>query len=413
MDNQRPPSPTSTAPYSRAQSILSIHSVRTITSTQSRPPLHGVQAEGTSSTGIQIKFSDARTHHFLRRADPHDLSRPRAQDCTIRHSDIVSFSFRNLDIPEDLENLSTVMGTLRCAPGELEMMMHALNFVRQDQFSLTMKRHQIQQIEEFWTGTVSQQRISSSNTGQMVKAFYFFRTFFQPKDWQLKRELYCVTFSEKAAALIARIIENHVDYCFEDNVQTTNPDDVIHELQNLRYLSGRQSVGNAIIEAVLYLSHCDNDGAGGIRVNWHLPDQRMPKEMAEKFAALFVSVSRTEDSVCSYHRQSESLFLIHRTVEAAEATGVTSGLQDIPDDVCQNEALIMVRASHWPRECPKFCLFVLIDQNFDDTMQLGLFIHRAISTPEMYFPGGFAEGQSLSRREKETLRSWENSWKNG
>jgi hypothetical protein len=406
--DQRAPSPTSTAPFQRAQSILSVHSIRTVAPLPPRPPLSGSQA---SERTRNADFSDARTHTFLRRGDPHDLSRPFAQDCSIRHSDIVLFSFRNLDMPRDLDSLRTLIGTLRCGAEEQEMMMHALNFVRQDQISLTMRRDQIHQIEESWTGASSQRRSLSSNTNQMVKAFFFFRTFFQHKDWQLKRELYCVTFSAEAAALMTTVFGADIDCCFEDNLQTTDPHELVQELRNLRYLSGRQSVGNAIVESALYVSHCDNDGAGGIQVKWHPPDQRIPKTCIERLADLFISVSGTRDTVCAYHRQSENLLLIHRTAEATEATGVTSGLQEISDDVGRNEAMLIIRANNWPRECSRFCLFVLIDQNFDDAVQLGRFLDRAISIPEMYLIGEHAQQQPLSRREKDTLIKWKNSWR--
>lgn len=164
--------------------------------------------------------------------------------------------------------------------------------------------------------------------------------------------------------------------------------------------------------------------AGGRVLYIYLGDTRffpiLPHQQLQSFHEISITQARSRLAtvrVLSTILVRKSLPLIHRTTEAADATGILSGLDDISEYVDQNGAMLILKDSNWLQECPRFGLSVLIDHNFDDEVQLGSFLRHAIrptvELPKMFLPGKNAHGQPLNRRDRDTLVRWRNSSQGG
>jgi hypothetical protein len=149
---QREISPTSTNPFPRSQSVLSLPSARSF----SQPLLDAMLEDDITAQEVvsddQPDFQDASSHPFLKWADRRDVSMPWAPHTSMRHSDIVMFSFRVLEIPENQESFFDLIQSLRYDHENSRIMLNALRVIRQNQYTLPMKRGQIHDLEKYWTG---------------------------------------------------------------------------------------------------------------------------------------------------------------------------------------------------------------------------------------------------------------------
>lgn len=219
---QREISPTSTNPIRRSQSVLSVLSAR---SSSQQPLLETMLEDDITAREVvnngQPDFQDTSSHPFLRWADHRDLSTPWGPHTSIRHSDIVRFSFRILEIPEGQQSLEDLISSLKYDRENLTMMfLHALKTIQQNQCTLPLKRAQIYDLAKYWTGINAQmpygQNTMNRRPDQTVDTFFLFRTFCQQEDWQIKREVYCVIWSFRAASVLrtfskTAIISRHKD----------------------------------------------------------------------------------------------------------------------------------------------------------------------------------------------------------
>ncbi|KAH9212893.1 hypothetical protein DL95DRAFT_410794 [Leptodontidium sp. 2 PMI_412] len=112
--SRRELSPTSTNPFSRSQSVLSVLSVRSA----SRPVLDTMLEDETPAPEV------ADDGHQW--SDPLNVSSLRPFHAVVRHSDFVLFSFRVLEIPDDLKSFHDLIDSLRYDEESRMMLLHAL-----------------------------------------------------------------------------------------------------------------------------------------------------------------------------------------------------------------------------------------------------------------------------------------------
>jgi hypothetical protein len=411
---QREISPTSTNPFPRAQSVLSVLSARSF----SQPLLETMVEDDTTAREVvnddQRGFEDASFHPFLRWAGHRDVSTPWAPHTSIRHSDIVMFSFRILEIPESQESFHDLINSLRHDHENSRMMLYALKAIQETQYTLPLKRAQIHDIEKYWTGVNTQTPYglsTMSRPDQTVETFFLFRTFCQQEDWQLKREVYCVIWSSRAASVLSMFLETAIDLSFdEDILPSIQHSEFIQAFQQLRKLSGRQSVAYALNNTSLILLPTDDASGRRNQLQWRQPQSRgIPEQVIAKYVALFDSASCNEDVVQSHHHQCGRLLWVLRT---EQATDTSPDLEIISDNVGKGGAMLALKPGAWPQQCPRFCLFVLLDHGFHDEARLGGLLSYTIRERDMYcvVEDAAQEPERLTAADKHLLRSWEDSF---
>jgi hypothetical protein len=406
-------SPTSTHHFSRSQSIFSILSVRSV----SRPLLDTMLEDEMSAPEVvgddQPDFLDASSHPFLRWSGLRDLSTPWAPHTCLRHSDIVMFSFRILEFPETHESFHNLISSLRYDDEKSIMMIHALKAIQQSQYTLPLKRGEIHDIERSWTGVNTQtpyERSKTSHPDQRVEAFFLFRTFCQQEDWQLKREIYCVIWSSKAANVLNSFFETDYNvFSDKESLPLIQHSEFIKPFQQLRQLSGRESVAYALYNTNLILFPCDDDTGRGKQLQWCQPqNQGIAENIIAQTVALFDSASCSEDGMQSYHYQCGRLLWVLPTVLG----DIPAELENIPDSVGKGGAMLAMKPSAWPQQCPRFCLFVLLGHSVYDDANIGSLLGYTVHEREVYCVIGDAalETGPLNADDGHLLRSWERSF---
>lgn len=410
---QRSTSPTSTT-FPRSQSVLSVPSAQSL----SQPLLETMLEDYTTAREVvnddQPDFLDASSHPFLRLADHHGASTPGwAPHTSIRHSDIVMFSFRVLEIPETRDSFHDLISSLHHDHEDATVMLHALKAIQQNQYSLPLKRAQIYDLEKCWTGVNTQTPYGQSTINrpdQRVETFFLFRTFCQQENWQLIREVYCVIWSLQAASvlnmLLGTAIDLFVDYGSLPSIQHS---ELIQAFQQLRKLSGRQSVAYALNNTSLVLLPSDDASGPGNQLHWYHPQSRgLTEHVIAKFVAFFDSVSCSEDVARSHHFQCGRLLCVPRT---EQATDTSPNLETISENVGKGGAMLAVKPGAWPQNCPRFCLFVLLSHDSLDEARVGSLIRSTIKERDMYrvFEDAAQEPETLSAADRHLLRSWGDS----
>jgi hypothetical protein len=202
-----------------------------------------------------------------------------------------------------------------------------------------------------------------------------------------------------------------IDFIFdEDCLPLIQHSEFIRTFQQLRKLSGRESVAYALDNTSLILLSCDDASGRGNQLQWRQPQsQGIPEHVIAKSVTWFDSASCSEDVVQSYHHQHGRLLWV---IPTEQATGTPPDLISIPDNVGKGGAILVVKPGAWPQQCPRFCLFVLLSHDFQDEARLGHLLRYTVQMRDMYcvYEDAGQEPEALSSADTHLLRSWEDSF---
>jgi hypothetical protein len=329
---------------------------------------------------------------------PPEDGMPWTAQTSTRHADVIAFSFRVLLMPDTKEEFQSLLHSLRWDEGRRARLLNLLALTQQS-YSVLLRRRQIWALAKIWTGEDLSPSHPSSATSpeEVTRAFFFFRTFCQRDNWQIKREVYCIM-----SALTVSDAELHPNERFL-SIQETG---VLRALAQLLSIFGKESVAYALRSRSLILCHPHHsDGAAG-QLEWSRPsDEKITADSVTQYFTLFDDTASVSEISRLYHRQSVGVREVSRTLEGIERP---SCLPRIPEEVGTG-AVLAIRPSSWPPECPRFCLFVLLEHGIDDNARLGRLLHDAIEDREMYFADrDTAQGQpSWSAADWKVLQDWE------
>jgi hypothetical protein len=394
-------SPSSTVPFDRSQSILSDLGFQSISQTILDTAHDGNTIAHEQDTLPSFRLQDASSHSFLKWADL-SLLKP----WCIRHSDIVTFSFRVLEIPE---NEDTILH-LRNDSNDQAMLILLLQLTQLYQYTFLLKRRHIMEIGTFWTGGATPMPGSSRafDSNQMIRAFIFFQTVCQSEDWQIKREVYCIIWSSNAAELLSKVCGNPVHMNVGGySPQLTQHSDFIRAFQQLQNLSPKQSVEYALQMISLVLLPSEGFG-GGRGSTWKLPqDNWISKPMIDQYFAIFDDLSNIGNTLQLQHYQFRKILQIIRLEQASHTI---AGLERMLDDVPQEDAIVVMKPSFFSQRCPRFCLFVLLDSGFDEKSKLVDLLKTELKAERVRVGSrdGVEIQQSLTNSERTILKNWLN-----
>jgi hypothetical protein len=322
-------------------------------------------------------FPDATSHQFLRWAGGDQES--------IRHSDIVLFKYCCVEVPETRREFEDWVQATKGG--------HERSFLEDPQHhnnTLLLSRSAVLEIGRYWTGAepLVAPGANSRRADELTRALIYFHTYCRQDDWQIVRELNFLIWSPEAMGL-CRPSMGESD--IEVHNQISNAQfDLIKHVQTLRGLSGKASVEYALENREIFLcldffQKCSERPVPFNGGDWPLVAA----------VQLFTSILSTVDSDQQISRLAE--------VTRAEIVDAEQPLPSATEDFAPGGAVLAVRPNLWPLQCARFCLFVVVDRNFDDAQTLGRLLRCTIDQRAVY---GVSGENLLTLDDKNILRRW-------
>ncbi|GFG09692.1 hypothetical protein IFM5058_04552 [Aspergillus udagawae] len=333
-------------------------------------------------------------HPYLRYSQSSSHLPPWRQHATIRHSDMVHFSFHILSIPEDASQIQKALESLGESSSSLRDTCSLLLQLMDDVESVTVTMNAIYKLEAMWTD-----RPHSPNAlaDHPVRARVLFNTYLR-EDWQVVRELHCIVasrFALRTLALVAtgrNLVTPHLGNIPEITVDTDG-------VRALRRFSGSDSLAAALSAAYLRLVTNISEATetnSCWRILRGLTEENslfnFEKNIALKQAGNPTSVKR-EAIVCGSSVPIE-LKSLYDSTEGLDRTG----------------AILIKRPLFWTTESPGFCLMVLDGTSFTNPIELGLKLSLVCEGPKpnIYITGSEKGKQAnpLSHRDEIGISRW-------
>lgn len=340
----------------------------------------------TPAASVQYK---SHPHPFLRWATLHNDSPHLASFATIRHADLVSSSFYIREIP----NIETYLSTFESSYTRKER----LRLIDMYRFSILISRRDLHHLESYWTGCGNWVPFSS----ETVKVTLFYHTYLQNTSWHIVKELVCIIWPHDEIDEEA-LLDRHTEPA--QAIDRACYQWLEHGIQPVKQLQGSHSVlcafNNYVIIPVFrqFQPHRRKDPD----MIWVTPDQFFPsdsnvKECIELLQddGLF-AVKRDQQS--SYFDADTTMAMIDSMDNDVDRTTYLPGL---PEKSHETNSLIFVKPNDWPSTTPKFCLFVLLREHFDDAKVLENLLQQRLRSGEIL-------GHSLELTKSDTsgLKGW-------
>jgi hypothetical protein len=329
-----------------------------------------------------LGFGDPTDEHpLLRFSSSHKDSKCWSKHATIRHSDLVLFSFHHAAVPEDPDVLRAWLSQSNATGDHLQEIM-LLCCLIQETNAVTITMNGILQLENIWTRTTHQ--LGSENDDPMI-AWVWFHSYIRSRDWQVVREMNCLTVSARSFSELVAMAGipwtplsddwiAHRCHCLAENAES------------LRSLCGKESAIAAMSDLVLRLeTYLRGDGEAHFR--W-------TKESATATVAttaldadrrsLWKSVSsrsRLQVHTSGFHSKE----LLEELLPGKVVPPFLANILKIPADFGNSGAVLLQSAPVWPaRAFSRYCLMVLDETSFDDEPALSRKIVRLSDAGDLY-----------------------------
>ena len=341
-------------------------------------------------------------HPLLRFSSSHNRAKPWNQHATIRHSNMVLFSFRHIAVPDEAEALGAWLDSFKAPEERPQFSQMLLLRIIERCKAVMITVNGVLQLENLWTRTNHQ--LSSKNDDPIL-AWIWFHSYVRPEDWQVVRELRCVTVSKPAIINLKRRA---------GVIPSQGPIDwIVHrchcltaDAQSLRSLCGKDSMISAAMALSLRLDsvvHANDE----VHFGW-VRCSDAEAEVEATGAHLWRS-AYAEDTVIPS-------ILIHNSSDLLEE--LLPGKVVPPSLVSHlrmragfgaKGAILLKKSFRQPASCPTYCLMVLDETDFDDEPGLGHKVIQVASIGDYYvgqFGGGFARAISPRESDKPAIELW-------
>lgn len=367
-----------------------------------------------SSSSTEPSEEDDNSHVSADTSDQHPLlrfcwrrghCRPWSRCATIRHSNMVLFSFRHFDVPEKREPLQAWLDSFEAPGGSIQFSRAFLRHIETSN-ALTITMNGILQLENLWMRTTHQ---PSSKNDEPILAWIWFHSYIRQGDWQVVRELKCLTISQRTITSLATIAGFH---------RSLSPHDwdahrchcLIIDAQSLRSYCGKDSTMSALLALSFRLElffHVNDE----VHFRWvkRSNDETNVTTLLEQF---WRWIDSDADIVVPewHYRCADSL------EELSSGTVVPPFMAPylriktsfgVKGAVLVRKPLLLPV----PMACPTYCLMVFDEMDFDDEPSLGEKIIEVATSRDVYVEG--TDGQvkriaSLSPAEKAAFELWAN-----
>lgn len=386
-------SPSTDDSFSRSQSILS-----ELRSTSLRAPQVDVIMEDdqptdnfTPQTGLSaIPNSDLRLLQY-------GPNWPNEGQCgypqtALRHSDLIVFSFRLFRCPTPAQSLPNRL----TGSGYRIIMTHFESLLRSGSIVL-LKYGQVRDLERLWTTSEANPPLPAAVLDERKAAYFHFHTFCRRNDWQIFRELNCVLWDltdvqRYTAAVQQEAFSPPYNMTEESGLHAT----LVELLSMVRDVSGKASVLDALKNTRSVLSKVPASAEDLSPIRW-VAGCSSHMEPFEK------SASRWHWPAHFYHESAQTVALRQKPSEREDGLGVVPVFKDCG----QVGGLLAKRRQSWPTQCPRFCLFVMLDIKASEKSQLKQLLLSVIQEKEIYgIKTERSEQAEVLKDDRRLIRKW-------
>ena len=362
-------------------------------------------------SGERSKPKEAKpTHPFLRWADVLPLHAPWAAFATIRHSNMCLFTFHHLSLPEDLDAMTVCLQQLcRLWGGSVRDVVEKLLafFDPRDGDAITATSERILELRTEWL------KDHSSFTGEPhpLMVLFCFRTFLRTSDWQMVRDLSCISCSPRAMSLLQKAhglcapeATNYIWRPTDTNAFSSS------SFNWLRSLTGKDATTAAMNSTTLILTRgYSPNHPDVISYQWNYAD---PTNYLSKGLSALASVDAHPSVSISSVDIGNSLMEVLERPLPPDLSGVLGTQFTIP-----RGAVLFHKGSHWPGPTPAWCLMVLDDIDFHDDTEVRRTLEQAKNSGIFYVftqAGTFEEPGKPTRKlvDRDVDRRFLDTWAN-
>ncbi|KAF2175980.1 hypothetical protein K469DRAFT_755936 [Zopfia rhizophila CBS 207.26] len=292
---------------------------------------------------------------------------------TIRHSNIVSFSFHIRKISDVDLYLST--HTSDFDRGE------RATLLKLEKISVSFRVENLIREARVWSNDDTLN--IDSHGHETVRASFLFQTRCRPEDWHIVRDVYCIVWPLRepdTGRLLSRPtkVVNHA-------VEHLNMDDI-------RGLRGQRSSW-AALDAYTLVGATENNFRRGL--SW-----RRPMDVYLSTNVMHACVDLLQEKrLFSAHWSSSTVANINDWNSGAFQQYRFLNLPGLTRPVEPSGALIAVKPEWWPEETPKFCLFVHQEKTYDNARVLENLLEQTLRQRKFY-------GNGVIAADKVGLNDW-------
>ncbi|KAF5857423.1 hypothetical protein ETB97_005770 [Aspergillus alliaceus] len=294
-------------------------------------------------------------------------SYPEADDMgVIRNADEVFFTFNHLVLPETEEELISILTSISPNDFVSEVAQALLETFCVEE-PLVLNYEFINQVEELWTGSIGEH---TSNAEEPVIANISFRSYLRHTDWQVLRNISCITATVRAINRLGSIALNGYD-ALVDGAYWVASNPSVDVVRSLRTLSGQESAATATENVCLILRK------GPFEERWTkgLEAGDLPRRIWKGLDANTPSIPLFP-----------ILFYSSAVVRIEKRSGTDLGkiLPRLSRTTRNDGALILKRPASWYRQCPKYCLVLFDGSDVEDEAHMGRTILQVLSHGGVY-----------------------------
>ena len=310
-------------------------------------------------------YGDVVSHPLLKWATISPTDIPWSGCATIRHSNMCLFAFSHLSLPTDLESLvaclrqasSSEVGSPRTIAMSLLVSLTDQSLVK----NTTMDH--ILQLKGDW---LRKSEATLDGSEYPLRALFVFRTYIRTSDWQIVRELRCISCTAQTVQNLAKIAGFSV-VSLRIRMQQSAKEHPLpaSDFEALRGLTGRIAASAAIKSKVLYHRVAVPGGDPGIfGCPWesHLVSQDM-----EKSCSVFTPSLRYRERTASYLDRGTALMEVLKKPLPAD---LWYHLE--PDTPAKRGAILLHKGKHWPQTTPSWCLMILDELELERSEELAM-----------------------------------------
>ncbi|KIW40797.1 uncharacterized protein PV06_07970 [Exophiala oligosperma] len=327
------------------------------------------------------------THQWRKweEADPDE--HPWAAHATIRHSNVVQYSYWQLILPVDKKVLENCLEVVFPKISAEEAARQLVNTMCDT--NMTVKTR--------WKFDAKQMPPGESPGVEiLVRALVYAQCALKPENWRITRRLSCILCSQRALqqlAEIAHVVLPPTGLVDDEIGSGINCQQVLQAIDKLKLCSGQKSAGLAMFRRQLCLRATHKVSDGFEELEWFA--------FSHQSSATNVGTIKTTRKLASVIASTFFGRKRHPTVAPVLAPYVEaeSTLHILPtdhemDNLARREAdalrfkspgILIKKPTTWPGKTPEFCLLVTEENvDFEDEVRLGEMIEEAQAADEVF-----------------------------
>jgi hypothetical protein len=368
------------------QEHCTLGNLNTITRRTHSLSLESVPGGSFDATSHDIRFMDDESHTdktfdnnddhpYLRFSKVDSNPLPWRKHATIRHANMILFSFHIFSLPEEPFQINSLLKSLGESDASLSIACSHLWNLLEDSESVMVSMNAVYELESIWTGR--EHRLSSIGD-YPVRAKVLFHTYIR-EDWQVVREIHCIVASRFAL----RALMQMTSMVQLSNVNSGILPDIslaTARIHALRCFSASHSLAAAL--GAGYLRLRIEPSHGGSTPSWVFKclNERSPLldlEMKIAHKQAWNPTSLKYDAVVCGSEAPSELGDLYGPISKMDQTG----------------AVLIKKPFSWSAESPEFCLIILDGTSFINVAELGRKLAQAYEATNIYVTGSDSESR--------------------